>query len=217
MESKGLLIVVDGPSASGKDSIIGQVLKDLDKLKIKAVSIEETKEKNYNRKKILGVKELGDKEVAKTILNERKKIYEEKVISQLSNGIIVIANRGEPTTLAYQTLKNEISMEDVWNMHRAQNIPLSDLAVITNCSVEEAIRRESERELSKEEKDRKLMSGKFTKDINKRKQIHANYEKVKKFLERKGLFVIYLNTDIMKVSEESKMIIDYIKNKLKYE
>ena len=215
MRKKGLFIVVDGPSASGKDSIIRQILKDLDKLGLKSLSIEETKEKNYDREKILSAMQLEDQEVAKIIIDERKKLYQIKVIPQLMSGTLVIANRGEPTTLAYQTLKNEISMKDVWNIHRAKNIPVPDLIVITNCSVKEAIRRESLRQLSEEEKDKNFMSGKFTNDnYERRQQIHAAYEKVKNFLESKGLFVIYLSTDIMKVSEESKVIVNYIKKKL---
>src|SRR3989344_8843310 len=114
---KGLFIVVDGPSASGKDSVITQVLKDLENLGLKAVSIEETKEENYDRKRILLAKDQGDKEAAETIINERAKIYEEKVTPQLANGTIVIANRGEPSTLSYQTL-NGLTMQNVWEMHR---------------------------------------------------------------------------------------------------
>lgn len=205
---KGLFIVVDGPSGSGKDSIILRVFKDLKTLGIKSISIEETKEKDYNRQKILDAKKYGDKKVATAIITERKKLYQRKVIPLLTNNL-VIANRGEPTTLAYQTLKNEISMENVWSMHRIKNIPIPDLVVITNCSIEEAIRRESERDF-KEENDRKFMSGKFTSD-EKRRQLHNIYEKVKTFLEEKGIFVIYLKTDTMGLFEESKIIVDYIK------
>lgn len=210
MKKKGLFIVVDGPSASGKDSIIRQVLKNLNRLGLKAVSIEETKEENYDRKKILLAKELGDKKVAEAIIEERRKLYSAKVIPQLKNGVFVIANRGEPTTLSYQTIKKEIDMKDVWNMHRQQNILLPDLVVITNCNVQEALRREKLRKPSAEEKDKNFMSGKFT---SARKQIHDKYKKVKDFLEKKEIFVIYLNTDTMKMPQESKIIIDYIKIK----
>lgn len=213
---KGLFIVVDGPSASGKDSIINQVLKDLDKLNLKAISIEETKEKEYDRKRILLAKKHGDKEIAKTIINERKKLYLEKVMPQLAVGTIVIANRGEPSTLSYQTL-NELTMKDAWNMHRKQNIPLPNLIVITNCTVLEAIRREGLRKPSFEEKDKSFLSGKFT-SLEKRRRIHENYEKVKNFLKKKGLPVIYFNTDNMNVPQESKNIVSFIrKNYLLYE
>ncbi len=213
MRKKGLFIVVDGPSASGKDSIIGQILKDLDTLNIKAVSIEETKEENYDRKKILLAKKFGDKKVAEAIIEERNKLYSIKVIPQLQAGNLVIANRGEPTTLAYQTLKNKLTMEDAWIMHRAKDIPLPNLIVITNCSVEEAIRREKLRKKSIEEKDKNFMSGKFT---SARKQIHANYKNVKNFLGKKGLSVIYLDTDTMDVPEESQEIVNFIKNNINY-
>lgn len=205
---KGLFIVIDGPSGSGKNSIIQQVLKDLDKLNIKVVCIEETKEKNYNREKILEAKKLGDNEITKAILNERKKIYREKVIPHLSNKLI-IANRGEPSTLAYQTLKNEITMEDIWDMHRIQNIPIPNLIVIANCSPDEAIRRENLRITSSEEKGKKSMSGKFSN--NDRQLIHDNYENVNNFLKEKGVNLIYLNTDILNISEESKRIVEFIK------
>jgi len=218
---KGLFIVVDGPSASGKDSIIRQVLKDLKGLNLKAISIEETKEKKYDRKRILLAKKRGDKKVAKTIISERKKLYLEKVLPQLSKGTIVIANRGEPSTLSYQTL-NELTMKDVWNMHRREDIPLPNLVVITNCTVLEAIRREGLRKISFEEKDKGFLSGKFTPyhngagftSLGKRKRIHANYEKVKDFLEDKGLAVVYLNTDNMNVPQESKSIISFIRKRL---
>lgn len=213
MRKKGLFIAVDGPSASGKDTIIKHILKDLNKLKINVISIEETKEANYDRKKILLAKTKGDKELSKTIINERKKIYQEKVIPQFHNGIIIIANRGEPSTLSYQTLKNEITMDEIWNMHRQQNILLPDLVVITNCSVKEAIRREKLRKQSLEEKDKNFLSGKFT---SARKQIHINYQNVKDFLKRKRLAVIYLKTDTMNISKESHRIVNFIKNKINY-
>lgn len=56
MSGKGLLIVIDGPSASGKDTVIEQVLKDLAGLNIKALCVEETKEENYDRGEILEAK-----------------------------------------------------------------------------------------------------------------------------------------------------------------
>ncbi|OGH30714.1 MAG: hypothetical protein A3E40_02435 [Candidatus Levybacteria bacterium RIFCSPHIGHO2_12_FULL_37_9] len=212
---KGLFIVVDGPSASGKDSIIKQILKDLNNLRLKSTSIEETKEKKYDRKKIMLAKRRGDKAVAKTIIIERKKLYRELVVPQISKGVIVIANRGEPSTLSYQTLKGELTMQNAWDMHREQNIPLPDLAVITNCSIQEAIRRENLRKTSFEEKNKGFLSGKFT-SLEKRKLIHDNYKKTKDFLKKKGLSVIYLDTDKMDVSGESRKIVNFIKNKIKY-
>jgi len=221
---KGLFIIVDGPSASGKDSIIKQILKDLNNLRLKSTSIEETKEKKYDRKKIMLAKRRGDKAVAKTIIIERKKLYRELVVPQISKGVIVIANRGEPSTLSYQTLKGELTMQNAWDMHREQNIPLPDLAVITNCSIQEAIRREKLRKPSHEEKARNFLSGKFTPhqsgarftNLEKRQRIHSNYKKTKDFLKKKGLSVIYLDTDKMDVSGESRKIVNFIKNKIKY-
>lgn len=218
---KGLFIVVDGPSASGKDSIIRQVLRDLNSLGIKSLAIAETKDEKYDRKKILLAKDQGDKEVTQAIITERKKIYQEKVIPQLSKGLVVIANRGEPSTLSYQTL-NELTMEDVWSLHRTQDIPLPDLVVITNCTVLEAIRREGLRKTSFEEKNRSYLSGKFTPHHNgagftsleKRKLIHANYKKTSDFLKKNGLSVLYLDTDKMNVPQESKKIVSFIKNKV---
>ena len=210
---EGLFIVIDGPSGSGKDTIIKRVLKDLNKLKIKAVSVEETKEANYDRTRILLAKEQDDKEVVKAILNERKKIYEEKVIPQISNGFIVLANRGEPSTLGYQTIRKEVSMEDIWKTHRACNIPIPDLVVITNCSVDEAIRRENLRE-SIEEKDKRFMSGKFSQsDFAKRKDIHANYKNVKNFLKKKRVNIIYLNTDTINVPDASQRIVSFVEKR----
>lgn len=211
MSKRGLFIIIDGPSASGKDSIIKQVLKDLNKLSIKTLSIEETKERNYDRKNILEAKKKGDQEVAKVIINERKKLYQAIIIPKLRSGALIIVNRGEPATLAYQTIKHELTMEEVWQMHRQQQIPLPDLIVLTNCSVEEAARREKLRKASSEEKNKNWMSDKFT---SARKEIHANYEIVKDFLEKKGIVVIYLKTDAMDIGEESREIVNFIKNNI---
>ena len=217
MKGKGFFIIVDGPSASGKDTIIKQILKDLRGLGIKVITIEETKEKSYDRKKILTAKQHGDQELVKVIINERNKLYQKTVIPQLLAGTFVIANRGEPTTLGYQTLKQKPTMESVWNSHRKQGIPLPNLIVIANCSVDEAIRRENLRKPSFEEKDKSFMSGKFTplysqkEELKKRKLIHANYENVKNFLNKKGLNVIYINTDSMDVPKACRRIVSFIK------
>mgnify|MGYP001603853938 CR=1 FL=1 len=85
---KGLFIVVDGPSASGKDTIITQVIKDLKDIGLESVAIEETKDEKYDRKKILLAKEQGDEKIARTIIQERKRIYQAKVIPQLQEGAI---------------------------------------------------------------------------------------------------------------------------------
>lgn len=213
----GFFIIIDGPSASGKDSIIQQMLKDLGRIGIPAVTIEETKEKYYDRKKILSAKQYGDKTVAQTIINERKKLYQAKIVPQLLSNIVVIANRGEPSTTVYQTIKNEIAMEDVWKMHRKQEVLLPDLVVISNCSAKEAIRREDARKSSSEKEEKDFMSGKFTpppsqkENIEKRKLIHANYKKLRDFLKKKGVPVIYLETEDMTILEGSQKIIGFVK------
>jgi thymidylate kinase len=213
MSKKGLLIVIDGPSASGKNTIIKQLFIDLDKLNIKALLIEEAKEKDYDKEKILKARGEGDRQTAKTIIEERKKLYKTLIIPQLTLGTLIIANRGEPSTLGYQTINQELTMENVWNMHRQQQIPLPDLVVIANCNVKEAIHREKSREQILAEKNKNWLSGKFT---SVRKEIHDNYVVLKNFLEKKGLAVIYLNTDTMTLSEESRMILNFIKNKINY-
>lgn len=217
MSGKGLLIVIDGPSGSGKDSVVKQVIKDLRKLNIGAISIQETKEKDYNREKILAAKGFGDKKTAEAIIRERRKIYQAKILPKLLDGKLVIANRGEPTTLTYQTLGKEMVMDDLWKMHRNANIPPPDLAIILTCSANEALRRESLKKTSSNIENKNSLSGAFTQNLKRRKQIHTNYEKTKNFLEKKGLFVIYLQNDALDVREESKIILNYLKNKLDYQ
>jgi len=64
-------------------------------------------------------------------------------------------------------------------------------------------------------KDKSFLSGKFT-SLEKRKRIHANYKKTRDFLNKKGLSVIYLDTDKMNVREVCKRIVNFIKNKINY-
>lgn len=210
-----MFIIVDGPSASGKDSIIKQLVLDLTTADRHVIAFEETKETTYDRKKILDAKKHGDTAVAQAIIAERKKLYLQKVTPYLEPKTIIIANRGEPSTLAYQTAKNEISMEDVWQMHRNHGITLPDLVVITNCSPEEAARREKARGDSVHEKDSTSLSGKFTlsleNSLEKRRKIHKQYEMVVDFLTKKGIHVLYINTDTMNIIQESNAILEVVK------
>lgn len=207
-------LIVDGPSASGKDSIIKELIKELKLLGKTVFSFEETKVLTYDRQKILAAKLLGEKAVAKAILEEREKLYQ--TIFPEQHADIIIANRGEPSMLAYQTLE-QLSMESIWGMHRAAGIPLPDFVVITTCSPQEAERREALRG-STEEKSEKQLSGKFTlsleNSLEKRTKIHDRYKKVATFLRRKNIPLLYIDTDTMNVSEESQKIIDAIKKLL---
>lgn len=205
--NKALFVVIDGPSGSGKDSVVKNLTEDLNKINIKAFTIEETKEKTYNREKILQAVKIGDKKTAESIISERKKLYSAIVAPKLLKGICVIANRGEPSTLAYQTLKQQITQEDVWTMHRNADILLPDLIVILNCEPQEALRRQKLRQ-SLAEKDKKFLSGKFS---SRRQHVHVNYTRLKNFLKNKGLAVLYLKNDKITIDKQSEIIIKKIK------
>ena len=108
-------------------------------------------------------------------------------------------------------------MQEVWDLHRDNDIALADLVVITNCSVKEAIARESQRgTITSTQRE---LQGKFTtvsnhlpeNAVKKREKIHTQYKAVKKFLEKEGVPVLDLDTDLLSISGEVRKILERLR------
>lgn len=216
---RGLFIVVDGPSATGKDTLISLLGAQLKKENYHVFSYEEIEMPEYDRRKILAAKTQGDNAVAQAFIEERKKLYDATIAEKIQKGDIVIANRGEPSTLVYQTLGSQISINRVWEMHRNNHIQLPDLIVLTTCSIEEATRRDMQRNRTE---DTHSIHGKFTRAEDeeatqkKRLLIHIQYEKVKVFLREKGVHIVEVNTENNQNEESLKTVMKYIKQLVFY-
>lgn len=221
----GLLIVIDGPSGSGKDTLIARLAKTLQSKGISPLILEEESLDNKRGEVLLARDQgkesggTGDKEMAEVLTQHRAELYSQLALPRLEEGGLVIANRGEPATLAYQTARGEITMEEVWGKHRRLNIPIPDLVVITTCSVETSLKREEvDRSVSTLRNEREAaegLSGKVSNEIGgnekdkrlRRELIMRQYESAGKFLESQGVRVVFLDTESLTVDEEVSSVL----------
>lgn len=221
-------IVFDGPSGTGKGTLISLVEAELKNLKLNPLVFVEEKE-DKNRAEILEARKrgqaagrTGDRDMAEVLVNHRQQLYETIVAPAILNGRTVLADRGEPATLAYQTVKKELAMEEVWKMHRQQIIRPPDAVVLTLCSPETALLRE-EQDLAASQSRRQMesgkgLSGKVSSDpdadretkLKSRRAIHSNYEVAVQFLSEKGVPVLTLNTERMVPVEELSQVLGFL-------
>src|SRR3990172_11458389 len=131
--SHGMLIVVDGPSGCGKDSLLEKLKIRINRLHFNAyIKSEEDLDTERHqimeaRMKGVGKGGYGDKEMAEELVLHRSHIYRRVFEPIFWNGGTVLANRGEPATLAYQTARGEVDMDYVWYLHRTYKIRVPDL------------------------------------------------------------------------------------------
>lgn len=221
-------IVFDGPSGTGKGTLIPLVETALKSYGLNpSIFVEEEADKNRaeilearNRGKSAGG--AGDREMAEILVRHRQELYEKIVVPALLDGQIVLADRGEPATLAYQTVKGELTMNEVWGMHRNQQIRLPDSVVLTLCSPETALHREKQDRtastLRQQIESGKGLSGKVSSDpaadretkLKSRRAIHSNYEVAAKFLSDKGIPVLTLDTERMTPDEELSQVVGFL-------
>jgi len=224
----GALVIVDGPSGSGKDTLLSALA---------GKAIVEGRETRYiseedldrNRHKILEARQrgkekggTGDREMADELTKHRAEIYKEYVDPLISSGKIVLGNRGEAATLAYQTARGELSMNDVWKMHRKLGVRKPDFVVITVCNPETSIKREEfDRNATATRNEREKgsgLSGKVTaeqgltkeEEIDRRRAIFGQYLETANFLKERGVNVLVLNTEAFAVDQEVQAVKNFV-------
>ena len=153
------------------------------------------------------------------LIAHRADIYREHVEAKLEKGMVVIANRGEPATLAYQTARKEIGMEEVWSMRRESGIRKPGLVVLTICSPNIAADREkTDSSYARREREGGGgLSGKITREsglknnemLERRRKIHKQYILAGRFLREKGTPVLTLDTEKMNVDEEANLALTF--------
>lgn len=226
-QTEGKLIIFDGPSGTGKGTLIKSVIPALESRNLKPfIFIEE--QEDHNRQEILEArtrgranKGTGDREMAEVLVEHRVALYRQIVTPALLNGDFVLGDRGEPATLAYQTEKGELTMDEVWYMHRVKGVMIPDRVVLTLCNAKTSLERE---ELDKRIGSRrqvefgKGLSGKVSSDpdaswdekLQKRGAILSQYQVAAEFLRNKGVPVLPLDTEQMTVPEEVTSVIGFL-------
>lgn len=225
MTNKGLLVVVDGPSGAGKDTLITKLSKKEIFGRTPVVLTEETLDPN--REAILEARSLGkarggtgDTEMALTIVRHREQIYKAYFDPVFEQDGVVLANRGEPATMAYQTYKKELSIKQVWEIHRGFKIRIPDFVVLALCMPETAVAREqnSNSNIRREQESGSGLSGKVSHEsgdslaaeIERRREILLQYAHASEFLRERGVKVLTLFTDKMSTGREVKAVLSFL-------
>ncbi len=226
-----MFIIIDGPSGSGKGTLIEGLVSRLTEKRIPVHTFSEEKA-DSKRHEILEAREkgrkrggTGDKEMAEVLVKHRRQMYFLNVEEPIGDGRVVVADRGESATLAYQTVKGELSMEQIWMMHRKAHIRTPDLLVITTCRAEVSLSREEADKAQTGSVRREMesgtgLSGKISSEpgadnaekLEKRGAIHRQYDAAIDFLREKGVKVLRVDTEGMTPEEEVSRIFSHLES-----
>jgi thymidylate kinase len=211
---EGQLVLIDGPSGSGKDTLINNLfltLKDRG-LSVKVIVEEEEDSERYLIIKARETARLegrsGDVEMAQLLIDHRARIFSKTIVPALEDFDVVLLNRGETSTLAYQTARGELTIDEVYQRHRKKGIRLPDMVVILNCFPETAVSRiEAEAGAMRVEREQGSgLSGKVTERMEHRRRIHQRYREVANFL-RGRTRVLSIENDFISVTEETELVL----------
>jgi thymidylate kinase len=216
MFGHSIFVVCDGPSGSGKDSLLKALAMELARLDHNCFVLSE--EDLLAKKAGIASGGTGDILMSTKLVEHRALIYSKHLLPKLNGSVCILANRGLPATLAYQTARNELTMDKVWAMHLNANVIAPDLVILTKCKPETAVSREEKDRQNRDNSSRvqresgKGLSGKVTNEpgadlataLKRRKLVHEQFEKAANFLVEKGITVLVLDTETLTVAVEVK-------------
>jgi len=207
----GYLILIDGPSGVGKSSLTKKLAQSLRALRFFVAEFSEDAADN-RRGQIVEARLSGanDYQLADLFTQHRMEIYQRVVFPALENFDFVILDRGEPSTMVYQTMRKEMTIEEVFNQHRLHEIKIPDLIVILVCQPEMAsFRKESEGQVRQEREAGNNLKGKFTKDSETQRVICRQYCEVFEFLKSRTNAILIEN-DNLSIDQEVSLILKKI-------
>lgn len=231
--SPGKLVIIDGWSGTGKTTLIRELTACVDRLN-KPVSFFCEEEADPNREEILQARQegkarggTGDREMAEALIAHRRALYTEHVEPEISRGTTVIAERGEPATLAYQTISAELSMDQVWEKHRRAGIRKPNGVLITRCRSKLALERQERSKQKAKSERRRLeagngLSGKISgtdtddreKNLAKAKTFDKQYKRTAEFLLEHDVQTRVLDTEILSLPKVREEAIKFINKDL---
>jgi thymidylate kinase len=214
---RGKFMIIDGPSGSGKSALIGALCQELTARDKTYLFIAEHHDPRCHTEEIARAQKekRDDAYIASLFIQARKTYYADIVSPMLAHGTLVIANRGEPSTLAYQTRDHTTTIAELYARHRELHIPAPDHAIITLCHPEISYARQVARHDVREAHEKKL-SGKFSHAeshedaMNTIKQITSRYEEVVNFLQGIGIETTVIHTDQLSLVDEVAMVMKII-------
>ncbi len=152
---KGLFISFEGAEGSGKSTQIQKLQKHFESLSLPCLLLREPGGTSFGEKLRAAILSQDSKlhPMAETFvfLASRAQLLEEKILPQLAQGGVVLLDRYIDSTLVYQALARQESIEKIWTLH--QFAPLNVLPHRTfylDISLEVSLERQMKRGQNKD-------------------------------------------------------------------